>query len=101
MADRGNLGGVRRLPVRQPKTGRPLPSHRQRAALQDRGARPEPTGSLATAPPCALKNNAVRWLLFFLSAAASLLGGRCRLRGDVGRPLSHQGDGGKPGGPLR
>ena len=50
MADGGNPGGVRRLPVRQRETGCPLPSQRQRAALQGRGARPEPRGSLARAP---------------------------------------------------
>jgi hypothetical protein len=68
-------------------------------AREGRGAHPEPPGSLATPPPRAVKHNAVRWLLFCLTAAASSLQGRCRLRGDVGLPLSHQGDGERPGGP--
>ena len=42
---------------------------------------PAPPGSLATAPPRAIKHNAVQWLLFYLIAAASSLDGRCRLRG--------------------
>jgi hypothetical protein len=47
------------------------------------------------APPRASKQNAVRSLLFCLLAAASSLHRRCRLRGDAGLPLSHQGDGEK------
>ena len=58
---------------------------------------PAPPGRIATAPPRAIKKNAVRWLLFFSIAAASSLDGRCRLRRDVRLPLSHQGDGGRPG----
>jgi hypothetical protein len=73
MGDRGDPGGVRRLPVRQRETEPPSASHRQRAALQGRGARPEPTGSLATQPPRAVKHHALPWLLLCLIAAASSL----------------------------
>jgi hypothetical protein len=54
-----------------------------------------------TVPPRALKHHAVQWLLLRLSTAAPSLTGRCRLRGDVEQPWSHQGDGGKPGRPLQ
>jgi hypothetical protein len=59
---------------------------------------PTPPGTIATAPPRAIKQNAVRWLLFFLIAAASSLNGRCRLRRDVRRPVSPKGCRGTEGG---
>jgi len=47
----------------------------------------------------ALKKNAVQWLLFFLSAAASLLDRRCRLRRNVGLCLTRGME--EDWGPLR
>src|SRR5262245_23875753 len=64
-----------------------------RGMLSERGGEhPDPIRSLATALPRAIKHNAVQWLLLCLIAAASSLDGRCRLRGDGSRPVSHQGD---------
>ena len=89
MADGGNPGGVRRLPVRQRETGRPRPSQRQRAALQGREARPEPRGSLATALPPPVKGASLRSVAAPpLTAGASWLTWRYRLRGRMTASIS-------------
>jgi hypothetical protein len=89
MADRGNLGGVRRLPVRPREPGRPLQSQRQRAALQGRGARPEPRGSRATALPPPGKEVALRSVAPPpLTVGAPWLTWRYRLRGKLTASMS-------------
>ncbi len=66
----------------------------QQAGCERLRSCPAPPGRIATVPPCTIKKNAVRWLLFFLIAAASSLNGRCRLRGNVAPCLTRGMDGG-------
>jgi len=65
-------------------------SHRH-AEQEGRGARPEPIGSIATAPPRAIKQNAGKWLLICLIAGLRR-SMEVSAPGDVRLPLSHLGD---------